>query len=150
VRSFSSLGLGWVNSSGAASSSLSSLIVSRPEVSAVSFSSDGRFWPGLESACLGFFEEPEVGGGKSHCLFPFLQPIAICQNISSLLSTLGGNLRSQTGRVSSHYDSRVSNNRLAKLTKCLTLTRLLRQVKQPLLVRRCLMCSETDIDRPLP
>lgn len=89
VRSFSSLGLGWVNSSGAASSSLSSLMVSRAEVSAVSFSSDDRCWLGLESACLGFFEEPEAGGGKSHCLFPFLQPMAICQNISSLLSTPG-------------------------------------------------------------
>lgn len=52
----------------------------------VSFSSRSacelRVEPGLESLCLGFFEGADVGGGKSHCRFPFLQPVRHCQSIT--------------------------------------------------------------------
>jgi hypothetical protein len=78
VRSLSSLGLVWGSSPGRASSSLSSLMVCKPETGDISFSSRSvcglRVERVLDSVFLSFFEEDDAGGGKSHCRFPFLQP----------------------------------------------------------------------------
>lgn len=54
-------------------------MVCKPTIGDVSFSSWSvcglRVERALESGFLVFFEEDDAGGGKSHCLFPFLQPV---------------------------------------------------------------------------
>ena len=57
-------------------------MVCNPTIGDVSFSSWSvcglRVERALESVFLTFFEEDDAGGGKSHCLFPFLQPDQNC------------------------------------------------------------------------